>query len=145
MERTMHLKAIRLGFYAAGIINIGGILLFSKALTNEVLMQSDPQTFSLLGCLTIMLWGAAYLVTAKAVTQAPLIALVFALEKMAYTVVWVTWVWRYGDTLPILYDQDTMAGLFYMIYGINDALFAVFFVLTFNHLRKQARLSSNIT
>ena len=45
------------GFLLAGAVNIGGILLFSKGLTNAYLKELDPQVFSTFGLVGILLWG----------------------------------------------------------------------------------------
>ncbi|MEE3161313.1 MAG: hypothetical protein VX283_10460, partial [Pseudomonadota bacterium] len=53
------------------------------------------------------------------------IAGAFAVEKLVYVVCWLTWFSR--DNLQAVYEQDLFAGIFYSIYGLNDAVFMVFF------------------
>ena len=78
------------------------------------------------GLIMIMVWGLAYL--AAAFTQANLkwFAAAFAIEKLVYVVCWVTWI--NSHSLSDVYQQDLFAGIFYSVYGVNDAIFMLFFV-----------------
>jgi len=49
------------GFIAAGLMNIGGVLLFSHAFTNSAINTADPVVMSNFGLLMIVVWGLAYL------------------------------------------------------------------------------------
>ncbi len=53
------------GFIAAGMMNIGGVLLFSRAFTNQAINQADPVVMSNFGLLMIIIWGLAYISVAK--------------------------------------------------------------------------------
>ena len=88
----MSSSVIKAGFIAAAVANISGVLLFSKGLTNTVLMETDPVVMSSFGLIMIMVWGLAYL--AAAFTQANLkwFAAAFAVEKLVYVICWLTWI-----------------------------------------------------
>ncbi|MEC7547327.1 MAG: hypothetical protein VYB48_10385 [Pseudomonadota bacterium] len=122
----MSSSVIKAGFIAAAVANISGVLLFSKGLTNTVLMETDPVVMSSFGLIMIMVWGLAYL--AAAFTQANLkwFAAAFAVEKLVYVICWLTWI--SSHSLSDVYQQDLFAGIFYGIYGVNDAAFMLFFV-----------------
>ncbi|MDA7863098.1 hypothetical protein N9953_02090 [Akkermansiaceae bacterium] len=53
-------KILREGLFAAVAMNIGGVLLFSKGLTNEAINEADPVVMSNFGLVMIMVWGLAY-------------------------------------------------------------------------------------
>ncbi len=112
-------------FIAAGLMNIGGVLLFSRVFTNEVLNQADPVVMSNFGLLMIIVWGLAYISVAKCYNKVPWLTAVFALEKLVYIVVWILWITE--NDLAALYSKDLFAGVFYSIYGLNDFVFMLFF------------------
>jgi hypothetical protein len=60
-ENTPIQKIIRNGLIAAGLMNIGGALLFSKFFTNTVINEADPVVMSNFGLLMIIVWGLAYI------------------------------------------------------------------------------------
>lgn len=132
---------VKAGFIAAAIANFSGVLLFSKGLTNTVLMETDPVVMSSFGLVMIMVWGLAYL--AAAFTQANLkwFAAAFAIEKLVYVVCWVTWITSHS--LSDVYQQDLFAGIFYSIYGVNDAIFMLFFVWVYLKGAKASMDTSN--
>ncbi|MCP4438874.1 MAG: hypothetical protein GY810_08005 [Aureispira sp.] len=117
------------GFLAAGAANILGVLLFSKAFTNEVLNQADPVVMSNFGLVMIIVWGLAYIAVAQSYDKVRWLSAVFALEKLVYVVMWV--LWMSNNDIGALYNQDLFAGIFYTIYGINDITFLLFFVWAF--------------
>ena len=45
----------------AGLINIGGVLLFSQGFTNIAINNADPVVMSNFGFLMIAVWGFAYI------------------------------------------------------------------------------------
>ena len=132
---------IRYGFICSGLINVLGIPIFSKFFTNTYLMGIDPNTFSAISLVTIILWGLAYISVAKQVAKVPLIALVFTIEKFFYAIVWGRWIWRHHTELAEIYAQDMVTGFFYSVYGLNDFLIGVFFLAAFMHIRS---LDNNI-
>ena len=79
------MKWIPHGFKLAAAINIFGILLFSKGLTNTYLAELDPQVFSTFGQGCIILWGLAYLAVAERYREVRWLVAVFTVEKLVYT------------------------------------------------------------
>jgi hypothetical protein len=117
----------RLGFQAAGLVNVAGVLLFSKAFTNEALISKSPVVFSRFGLVCIVLWGLAYLAVARRHQQVPLLVAVFAVQKFMYTGTWFSWIHRFGSELPRLFSESPLAAVFYTVYGPTDLLFGIFF------------------
>ncbi len=124
-ERTDRL--IRLGFIAAGLANILGILVVSRWMTSDTLRTADPAVFGDFGLLMIMLWGLAYIGTAPMAGRAVLLPAAFALEKLAYTLNWAFWIRDEGASLAVIGQADALGALFLRGYGLNDGLFALFF------------------
>ena len=116
-------------YYSAALVNTLGVLLFTKGLTNQSLMQTDPSLFSHIGIVLIMVWGLCYYACAKAAMHYSSISIVFAIEKLVYVCAWVLFVQAAPDWSN-LYAQDLLTGLFYSIYGIVDALYMMFFAYT---------------
>jgi hypothetical protein len=50
----MNPNLVKNGFIAAAFINIGGVLLFSRAFTNDAINQADPVVMSNFGLLMIV-------------------------------------------------------------------------------------------
>ncbi len=121
----MHTKLARNGLIAAGLMNIGGVLVFSRLFTNQAINDADPVVMSNFGLVMIVVWGLAYLAAAAGGSHVKWLAGVFAVEKLVYVVAWV--VWLSGNSLSQLYSTDAFAGIFYAIYGMNDLVFMVFF------------------
>ena len=122
-------QRIKTGFIAAALMNIGGVLLFSKAFNNPTINEFDPVVMSNFGLLMIIVWGLAYLGTAFVTTGVKWLAGAFAIEKLVYVLVWVFWI--QDHSLASVYQQDLLAGVFYSIYGLNDLIFMLFFALVF--------------
>ena len=127
----MNTDIIKKGFIAAGIMNIGGALFFSRGFTNEVMNQADPVVMSNFGLFMIILWGFAYLAVANNYKEVRWLIAVFAVEKLTYIIVWLFWMKDNIETLGTIYSQDFFAGLFFSIYGINDVVFMLFFIWAF--------------
>jgi hypothetical protein len=121
----MNKSLIRNGFIAAGLMNIGGVLLFSRGFTNVEINNADPVVMSNFGLLMIVVWGLAYLGAAAITSEIKWLAGAFALEKSVYVVVWVMWLFE--NSLAQLYAEDLFAGAFFSIYGANDFVFMLFF------------------
>ena len=130
----MNKTLIRNGFIAAGVMNIGGVLLFSRAFTNGAINTTDPVVMSNFGLLMIVVWGAAYLGAAPITSSVKWLAGAFALEKLVFVVVWLRWL--SGNNLAELYAKDLVAGGFFTIYGANDFVFVLFFAWVFIQQRK---------
>lgn len=125
----MNRALIRNGLIAAGLMNIGGVLLFSRAFTNHSINNADPVVMSNFGLLMIVVWGLAYLGAAAVTTSIHWLAGAFAVEKLVYGVVWIRWLSE--NNLADLYSKDFFAGAFFSIYGANDLVFMVFFAWVF--------------
>ena len=125
MNRTL----IRNGLIAAGLMNIVGVLLFSRAFTNLAINSADPVVMSNFGLLMIVVWGLAYLGAAAITSSIKWLAGAFALEKLIYVVVWIRWLSE--NSLAQLYSKDFFAGAFFSIYGANDLIFMLFFAWVF--------------
>ena len=110
-------------------MNIGGVLLFSRAFTNTAINNADPVVMSNFGLLMIVVWGAAYIATAAISSSVKWLTAVFALEKLVYVAVWV--IWLANNSLAQLYAKDFFAGVFFSIYGLNDFVFMLFFAWVF--------------
>lgn len=129
---TLKDTTITKGFIAAAIANIGGVLIFSKFFTNSIISDIDPVVMSNFGLLMIVLWGFAYLSISKHYRSVKWLIGVFAVEKFIYGFLWIKWI--LNNDLSTVYDKDTMAGIFYTIYGINDWIFFLFFLYIFIRL-----------
>jgi hypothetical protein len=110
-------------------MNIGGVLLFSRAFTNNAIAEADPIVMSNFGLLMIVVWGLAYLGAATASTGIKWLAGAFAIEKLVYVVAWLLWL--SNNNLVALYSKDLFAGMFFSIYGLNDLVFMLFFAWVF--------------
>jgi hypothetical protein len=110
-------------------MNIVGVLLFSRALTNTAIFEADPVVMSRFGLIMIIIWGLAYIGASTIISSIKWLAAAFAIEKLVYVVVWMTWL--SNNSLAQLYSKDMFAGIFFTIYGANDLLFLLFFVGVF--------------
>ncbi|RAI83846.1 hypothetical protein [Algoriphagus yeomjeoni] len=122
-------KTITYGFIAAGLMNIGGVLTFSRFFTNATINEFDPVVMSNFGLVMIVIWGLAYISVARDFEKVNWLVAVFAMEKLIYGFVWTKW--HMNNDLAAVYAEDSMAGIFYTIYGANDWLFFIFFALVF--------------
>ena len=132
----MNNKVLRLGFIAAALMNIGGVLTFSRFFTNSVINDFDPVVMSNFGLLMILVWGLAYLGASFVNSNIKWLAAAFALEKLVYVIAWL--VWFSGNDISSVYEKDLFAGFFYSIYGLNDFIFMLFFTWVFIHQNKKA-------
>lgn len=125
----MNTKLISNGFIASALINIVGVLVFSKCFTNEVLNQADSIVMSNFGLLMIIVWGLGYFSVAQSYEKVPWISAVFCIEKLVYVLAWVYW--HSTNKVASILEQDILAGIFYCIYGLSDILFMCFFAWVF--------------
>lgn len=125
----MNRSFINFGLIAAAVMNISGVLIFSRGFTNSTINNADPLLMSNFGLLMIAVWGLAYLSATKINSNIKWLAGVFALEKLIYFVFWVLWL--LGNSLEDVYSKDVFAGVFYSIYGVNDLVFMLFFAAIF--------------
>lgn len=114
------------------------VLVFSRGFTNSTIPEFDPVVMSNFGLLMIVIWGLAYMSIAKNYHKVKWLVGVFAVEKFIYGYIWIQWI--LNNNLSDVYKKDTMAGLFYSIYGINDWIFFVFFLLVFIKILKGNRV-----
>lgn len=119
--------SITLGFQVAGCVNVFGSLLVSAGFTNRLLPSLDPVVFSNFGLIAIMLWGLAYMAVSRSYQHVPYLIMVFALEKLVYTIIWIVWMSRFAKRLPGVVSDAPMTGIFFYTYGVVDFLFGVFF------------------
>lgn len=117
------------GLIAAGLMNISGVLFFSRLFSNASINNADPVVMSNFGLLMITVWGFAYLGAATIRSEIKWLVGAFAVEKLVYVVAWIMWL--SNNSLTRLYSEDAFAGAFYTIYGFNDFVFMVFFVWVF--------------
>lgn len=122
-------QIISKGFIAAAAMNISSVLIFSRFFTNSVITESEPVIMSNFGLLMIVIWGLAYLSVSEDYNKVKWIVGVFAIEKFIYGFVWTKWL--LNNDISLVYAKDTMAGIFYTIYGINDWIFFFFFAYVF--------------
>lgn len=125
----MNKKWLKNGLISAGVMNIAGVLLFSRGFTNEAVNQADPVVMSNFGLVMIAVWGLAYLAAAFIDSSIKWLAGAFAVEKFVYVVVWLVWLSK--NSLTQLYSKDAFAGIFFSIYGLNDFIFMLFFAWVF--------------
>ncbi len=130
----MNKNLIRNGLIAAGLMNIGGVLLFSRAFTNVAINNADPVVMSNFGLLMIAVWGLAYLGAAAVGSNTRWIVGAFALEKFVYVLAWFKWLSE--NSLTQLYSEDFFAGVFFSIYGPNDFVCMLFFAWAFLQQRR---------
>ncbi len=133
MTITIKSKTITKGFFIAGLLNMT-VLVFSRFFTNSVIPESDPDVMSNFGLLMIVVWGLAYISVAKNYHRMKWLVGVFAVEKFFYGFNWIKWM--LNNNVLDVFAKDKMAGIFYYIYGVNDWMFFIFFLLVFIRLIK---------
>ena len=130
---TIKNTTITKGFILAGLMN-SSVLIFSRLFTNPTIPEFDPKVMSNFGILMIFIWGLAYISVSKKFHTVKWLVGIFAVEKFIYGYVWTNWI--LNNNISDVYDKDIMAGIFYSIYGINDWVFFIFFLLIFVRLIK---------
>ena len=130
---TINNELIRKGFITAGLMNMTA-LIFSRFFTNEVITGYDPVVMSNFGLLMIVVWGVAYISVAKNYHTVKWLVGVFAAEKFIYAFIWTRWM--LNNQVSEVLAKDTMAGIFYAVYGLNDWIFFLFFSMVFLRLIK---------
>jgi len=94
---------VKMGFIAAAMMNIGGVLIFSRGFTNSAINEFDPVVMSNFGLLMIIVWGLAYLGAASITSGIKWLAGAFAIEKLVYVVVWLLWI--NDNSLAAVYEK----------------------------------------
>ncbi len=133
MTMTIKSETITKGFVIAGLLNMT-ILVFSRFFTNSVIPEYDPEVMSNFGLIMIVVWGLAYISVAKNYHNVKWLVGVFAVEKFIYGFIWIKWM--LNNNVLDVFAKDTMAGIFYATYGVNDWVFFIFFLLVFYRLIK---------
>ncbi|CAH0533942.1 hypothetical protein VST7929_01819 [Vibrio stylophorae] len=134
----MKAHLVKWGFIAAGAMNIGGVLIFSRLFTNSAIHIADPVVMSNFGLLMIVIWGFAYLGASQIKGNVRWLAAAFTIEKLVYVLAWLTWYSK--EALDAVYQQDLFAGIFYSIYGLNDLVFMLFFAWVYWINRPEAAM-----
>ena len=139
---TLSDRAITRGFVLAGAVNVFGMLVVSKLFTNSLLNATDPAVFSWLGQVAIVLWGLAYWAVTQPYRHVPYLVLVFFIEKMVYTVIWLLWLVQNGDSLTSIASESLMTAIFFGMYGAGDLAFGLFFGWVALKVLKEGRNSA---
>lgn len=132
-KMTIKNDLISKGFIVSGLMNMTA-LISSGLFTNSVITEYDPVVMSNFGLLMIVIWGLAYISVAKNFYKVKWLVGVFAIEKFIYGFVWIKW--HLNNSVSEVFVKNTSAGIFYSIYGINDWIFFIFFLLVFIRLLK---------
>ncbi len=125
-------ELITKGFVLSGLTNILGVLIFSRFFSNAVIPEFDTQAMSNFGLLMIVVWGFVFISVSKNYHNVEWLIAVFIFEKLIYASHWTNWIMN--NNLSEVFAKDKMAGIFYVIYGINDWIFFVFFLVVFVQL-----------
>jgi len=116
-------SAIQIGFYIAGIFNLCSVVP-SRFFTDR--LADVDVLFNGMGCKVICLWGLAYMALAERFEVAPLVSLVFGLEKLYYVIHWLLSIPSYD--LSNLKKEQPEKAMFFATYGLGDFMFAIFFL-----------------
>ena len=77
------------GFVLSGIMNIGGVLIFSRFFTNDAITAADPVVISNFGLLMIVVWGLVFLSVSQKYEELNWLVGVFVIEKFLYGLNWI--------------------------------------------------------
>lgn len=127
------------GFILSGLMNILGVLIFSRFFSNVFIPEFDNQAMSNFGLLMIVLWGFVFIAVSKSFHKVKWLIAVFTIEKLIYATHWTKWI--VTNNLTDVYEKDKMAGIYYAIYGINDWIFFAFFLFVFIRLARKNNLT----
>ena len=128
---------IRKGFILSGLMNIMGVLIFSRIFSNAVISEFDDQAMSNFGLLMIVIWGFVFISVSRIFHQVKWLIAVFCIEKLIYATHWTNWI--VNNNLADVFEKDKMAGIYYAIYGINDWIFFAFFLFVFIRIASQKK------
>lgn len=92
------------GFIAAGLMNILGVLTFSRIFTNTFIPEFDSQAMSNFGLLMIVLWGFVFTAVSKNFQNLKWLIAVFTLEKLIYATHWTKWMTT--NNLTEVFEKD---------------------------------------
>lgn len=122
-------EIVKKGIYLSGIMNIGGVLVFSRFFTNKTINEADPQVMSNFGLLMIVVWGLVFVAAAAKWERLKWVIGAFAVEKFIYGITWTKWMMN--NNLSSVYEEDTMAGDFILFMDLMIG-FSVFFSWLFS-------------
>lgn len=131
-------ELITKGFVLAGLMNILGVLTFSKFFNNPVIPEFDGEAMSNFGLLMIVVWGFVFITVSKNYEKFPWLVGVFIFEKLIYALHWTNWMMH--NNVSAIFEKDKLAGIYLAVYGINDWLFFLFFMLVFIQLIQAKQL-----
>lgn len=134
VKMKLNYDLVKKGMYLSGIMNIAGVLVFSRLFTNEAI-NADPVVMSNFGLLMIVVWGLVFIATAAKWENLKWVIGAFAIEKFIYGITWTKWIMN--NDLSTVFKEDTMAGIYYAIYGLNDWFFCLFYLVIFAYLNMQ--------
>ncbi len=120
-------RAVTVGFILAGAYNVFGMLLVSMCFTNPLLNATEPAVFSWLGQVAVVLWGLAYWAVARSYGHVPYLLLVYFVEKMVYSTIWLLWLLQRGHSLSNIASESPLTAVFFGSYGVGDFGFGLFF------------------
>jgi len=123
MTKNMITKVFR----AAGIFNIGGMLLFSLFFTNPYPEKYYPLVFSKFGMVAIILWGMAYISVSSVYMHTRGLMFVFTIEKLVYVITWIIFLAENGNLISGIISESFITGSVLSSYGIGDFAFGCFF------------------
>jgi hypothetical protein len=83
---------LTIGFIIAGLMNIFGVLVFSRLFSNTVIPKFDPQAMSNFGLLLIVVWGFTYISVSKTFYHLEWLIALFKIEKLIYATHWTKWI-----------------------------------------------------
>lgn len=115
-------------FRAAGLFNIGAVLLFSQFFTNPYPAKYYSAVFSNFGLIGIMLWGTANIAVASFYMHVRNLMIVFAIEKLVYVLTWIYFLIYRGAMLPEIFSESFMTGFMLSSYGAIDLALCFFFI-----------------
>lgn len=115
---------------SAAIANWLGVLILSKMLMNHSAFGTVDPLFSLAGLVLILVWGLAFWAVSLNPQEMKPLLLVFILEKLVYAGNHALWFLK-GGSVVALWSQDVLLGIFYTVYGANDALYALLFFIAY--------------
>lgn len=128
MQEPQINRLITMGFVAAGLTNIVGILLVSGGFSEPLFHKLSPEVFNEFGSFMIMVWGLAYIAVARKASSLGALSLVFAVEKFVYVYTWFVWINSKSDMIEMIGAESNLIGIFYSSYGLLDLAFGLFFL-----------------
>ncbi len=98
------------------------------------MMGVQPSVMGFFGLISILLWGAAYIVVCHSYKNIRWLIGIFIIEKLVYVIAWLSLITT--QSLSEIYEKDILSGIFYSIYGPNDFIFMLFFAFVFIKISK---------